>query len=272
MRSGASLPSDVSGMSILPNPQSAQSRLYSCSNVWPTAARIANAETLTYSELALPALSATTLPASILPIGAFCSGVPVLNRTSLPCCASEQHVTTSTPLALAAEIGPASASLSAASMITAFAPLRMAAWNAFCTFSGEPSVPTCLTDQPSILAPSARIGPCTAHASTPQLMKVIFLPVGIGLSIGLACVICVGRVADVSVSCLAAVTSALPPFAEPPLLLALSPLPQPVATNSSAARPASASRVWTDLSRPVMLDMNSSSKWIEWVGGGGLAA
>jgi hypothetical protein len=46
MRSGASLPSDVSGMSILPNLQSAQSFLYSCSNVVPTAARIAKAETL----------------------------------------------------------------------------------------------------------------------------------------------------------------------------------------------------------------------------------
>src|SRR4051794_4039254 len=237
MRSGASLPSDVSGMSILPNPQSAQRRLYSCSNVWPTAARIANAETLTYSESALPPLSATTLPASILPIGAFCSGVPVLNRTSLPCCASEQHVTTSTPLDLAAEIGAASASLSAALMITAFAPSRMADWKAFWTFSGEPSVPTCLTDQSRTLAPSVRIGPWTAHASTPQLMNVIFLPAGIGLSIGLACVICVGRVADVLVSCLAALRSALPPAAEL-LLLPLSLLPQPVATNSSGAKPA----------------------------------
>jgi hypothetical protein len=34
------------------------------------------------------------------------------------------------------------------------------------------------------------------------------------LSIGLACVICVGRVADVPSSCLAALISALPPLAE----------------------------------------------------------
>src|SRR4051794_2437178 len=44
-------------------------------------------------------------------------------------------------------------------------------------------------------AASARIGPCTAQASTPQLMKLIFLPVGIGLPIGAVTGIDVGRTA-----------------------------------------------------------------------------
>ena len=118
----------------------------------------------------------------------------MLNVTSLPCSASEQQVANSTPAFSAAASGAASASLSAALMMTASAPSRIAALKAPCTFSGEPSVPTCLTDQPRMSAPSWRIGPCTAHASTPQLMNVIFLPVGMSLPIGLVWVISVGRV------------------------------------------------------------------------------
>ena len=129
------------------------------------------------------------------PIGAFCSGVPVLNSTSLPCLASEQQVTNSTPLALASEIAFPSVVTSAALRMIAFVPFRTAAWIAFWTFSGEPSVPTCVTVQPSVFAPCCRIGPWTAHASTPQLMKVIFLPVGIAFLIGVVCVIDVGRAA-----------------------------------------------------------------------------
>ena len=50
-----------------------------------------------------------------------------------------------------------------------------------------------MTVQPSVFAPCCRIGPWTAQASTPQLMKVIFLPVGIAFLIGVVCVIDVGR-------------------------------------------------------------------------------
>ena len=44
-----------------------------------------------------------------------------------------------------------------------------------------------------VAAAAARIGPWMAQASTPQLTKVIFLPVGIGLPIGVVTVIVVGR-------------------------------------------------------------------------------
>ena len=135
------------------------------------------------------------------PIGAFCSGVPVLNRTSWPCLASEQQVTNSTPLALASEIDFPSVVTSAALRMIALVPFRTAAWIAFWTFSGEPSVPTWLTDQPSVFAPCCRIGPWTAQASTPQLMKVIFLPVGIGFLIGVVCVIAVGRALYLASNC-----------------------------------------------------------------------
>src|SRR4051794_27537527 len=65
----------------------------------------------------------------------------------------------------------------------------MAPW----TFSGEPSVATWSTVQPRSAAAVARIGPWMAQASTPQLTKVIFLPVGMGLSIGVVALIVVGR-------------------------------------------------------------------------------
>src|SRR3954464_10056333 len=68
----------------------------------------------------------------------------------------------------------------------------MAASMAPCTFSGEPSVATWSTVQPRAAAALARIGPWIAQASTPQLTKVIFLPVGMGLSIGVGSLI-VGR-------------------------------------------------------------------------------
>ena len=84
MRSGTSLPSAVSGMSSVSVLQSGQSSAYFFLKVSPTAARIAKAETLTYTEFALPPLSSTTLAASISPIGAFCSGVAMLNMKSCP--------------------------------------------------------------------------------------------------------------------------------------------------------------------------------------------
>src|SRR3954462_2335467 len=163
----------------------------------------------------------------MLPIGAFCSGLAMLNITSVPCLASEQQVTNSTPAFLASAIGLASASLSAASMMTASAPSRIAASNALLTFSGDPSVPTVLTDHPSILAPSWRIGPWTAQASTPQETKVIFLPLGMFLPTGLSWVICVGRVDASLTSFCAAPRSALD---EPP--------PPPPGTAPGGAAPA----------------------------------
>ncbi len=58
-------------------------------------------------------------------------------------------------------------------------------------------------------AASAMIGPWMAQASTPQLTKVIFLPVGIGLSIGVVTVISVGRTAALATVALAASRPAL---------------------------------------------------------------
>ena len=94
--------------------------------------------------------------------------------------------------------------MSAALRITASEPLRIAASMAPCTFSGEPSVATWSTVQPRVAAPSARIGPWMAQASTPQLTKVIFLPEGIGLSIGVVTGISVGRTAALATVALAA--------------------------------------------------------------------
>src|SRR3954451_9283538 len=88
--------------------------------------------------------------------------------------------------------------------MTASAWLRMAVSIAPWTFSGEPSVATWSTVQPRSLAAAARIGPWTAHASTPQLTKVIFLPVGIGLPTGVVTLTDVGRTAALAIVALAA--------------------------------------------------------------------
>src|SRR3954452_11915981 len=93
--------------------------------------------------------------------------------------------------------------------MTASVPLRIADSMAPWTFSGEPSVATWSTVQPRVAAALARIGPWRAQASTPQLTKVIFLPVGIGLSIGVVTVISVGRTAAFAMVALAAVRPAL---------------------------------------------------------------
>src|SRR4051794_5240092 len=93
--------------------------------------------------------------------------------------------------------------------MTASVPLRIADSMAPWTFSGEPSVATWLTVQPRVAAASARIGPWRAQASTPQLTKVIFLPVGIGLSIGVETVIFVGRTAALATVASAALTPAV---------------------------------------------------------------
>ena len=142
----------------------------------------------------------------------------------------------------------------------ALVPFRTAAWIAFWTFSGEPSVPTWLTDQPSVFAPCCRIGPWTAQASTPQLMKVIFLPVGIGFLIGVVCVIAVGRALYLASSCWAADTDEFDELAvaDPPLLLLLPLLPQPAASSAitaSAAMGTSVTRRCLGVRRCGLMDM-----------------
>src|SRR5690349_5065199 len=103
----------------------------------------------------------------------------------------------------------------------------MAPW----TFSGEPSVATWSTVQPSALAAAARIGPWIAHASTPQLTKVTFLPVGMGLSIGVVAVIVVGRTAALATVALAAARPAVSTYDDE---VALLDEPQAEATNRRA--------------------------------------
>jgi hypothetical protein len=66
----------------------------------------------------------------------------------------------------------------------ASAPLRTADRIALVSFSGLPSVAIVLTGQPSMSAPGLRTLANSRRDAGPQLMKAIFLPVGIGLSIG----------------------------------------------------------------------------------------
>ena len=68
--------------------------------------------------------------------------------------------------------------------ITASAPWRSAVLNAFWSCSGEPSVPIVEAVQPRSAAPCLMMSPWISQASTPQLMKTTFLPVGTGLPIG----------------------------------------------------------------------------------------
>ena len=60
------MPSDVSGMSIFAYLQSGQSSLYFSRTRLPTAARIAKAETLTYTVFALPPLVGDDLGGEVL--------------------------------------------------------------------------------------------------------------------------------------------------------------------------------------------------------------
>src|SRR5205823_3411594 len=129
---------------------------------------------------------------------------------------------------------------------------------------GEPSVPTVVTLQPSVFAPWVRIGPWMAQASTPQLMNVIFLPVGIGFLIGVVCVIVVGRVWYLLSTCCAAATfdEDEPPLDEPLDVLLLL-LPQPAATSMIAASAATRTTVTCrrpGAARPGVLDMGVSSR------------
>ena len=92
-----------------------------------------------------------------------------------------------------------------------------AAW----TLSGVPCVLICLTVQPSVFAASLRFLYSDVHAVTPQLMKSIRFPVGIGLPIGWLTGIWVGRCAHWAASLSAVVSS---PFDDALLLLAVDEL------------------------------------------------
>ena len=128
------------------------------------------------------------------------------------------------PWPSASASGLASASLSIAVLMMASVPSRMADSIAFWTFSGEPSVATTSTSHPRVAAPSLTSLPWNTQTSMPQLIQVTFLPVGIGLSIGFVWVICVGRLYALSTSCCAsssladddATARAAPPPSSPP--------------------------------------------------------
>src|SRR4051794_7307228 len=239
MRSGTSLPSAVSGTSSLSYLQLGHSFLYWDSNVLPTSARIWKAEMLTYTTFALPLLSATTLAASDSPIGAFCSGVLVLNMTPpSPIWAGVQQVANSTPALSASLIGAPREFTSAAGSQIASAPLRVADRIALPSFSGVPSVAITVTVQPSSLAPSLRTSANSRQVEGPQPMKKIFLPLGIGLPTGSVLGIDVGCFSLSATSLLASLVLAddePPPELEPESPL-LSPPPHPAAITSTAAR------------------------------------
>src|SRR4051794_32373344 len=136
------------------------------------------------------------------------SGLPMLNRKSLPASPSEQQVTTGMSFALAWASGSARASLSIAVAMIASVPSRIADVIAFLIFSGEPSVAITLTFHPSVLAASLTRFAWNRQVSIPQLIHVTVLPDGIGLPTALVCVICVGRLYAWSTSFWAPATSA----------------------------------------------------------------
>src|SRR3954451_4813843 len=113
----------------------------------------------------------------------------------------------------------------------------MAPW----TFSGDPSVATWSMVQARVAAASARIGPWTAQASTPQLTKVIFFPLGIGLLQRAVTVIAVGSTAALATVALAASRPAL--------------LTGPVdASLLESQAEAASSRARTETAVPIQLD------------------
>ena len=122
-----------------------------------------------------------------------------------------QHVTNATPCFLAFSICLATAARLTALRITASAPWRSAVLNAFWSCSGEPSVPIVEAVQPRSAAPCLMMSPWISQASTPQLMKTTFLPVGTGLPIGVVSPMLVGRVVACLASACASATLAPPP-------------------------------------------------------------
>ena len=149
----------------------------------------------------------------------------------------EQQVTNATPCFLASAICLDTKARLTPLRITALAPLRIAVSNACWSFSGVPSVAIIDDVQPRSLAPWAMILPWTVQASTPQLMKATFLPVGTSLSIGWVTPTLVGR----AVAFLTIDSASTTPFGTPSLALVESPpelplsppLPQPAATTQS---------------------------------------
>ena len=117
-----------------------------------------------------------------------------------------QHVTNATPCFSAFSICLATAARLTALRITASAPWRSAVSNAFWSCSGEPSVPIVEAVQPRSAAPCLMMSPWISQASTPQLMKTTFLPVGTGLPIGVVSPMLVGRVVAFSASVCASAT------------------------------------------------------------------
>src|SRR3954447_11796915 len=161
----------------------------------------------------------------------------MLARMPSPVFSTLDNVTNGTPCFLACSSGFAMTERLTALRITPSAPWRSAVLNAFCSYSGEPSVPIVEAVQPRSAAPCLMMSPWISQASTPQLMKTTFLPVGTGLPIGSAIPMPVGRV----VACLASASALdrpgvaeLPDAAEPLLDPFPESLPQPLTTASVA--------------------------------------
>ena len=115
----------------------------------------------------------------------------------------------------------------------------------------------CLTVQPSVLAASLRFLYSDVHADTPQLMKSIRFPAGIGLPIGWLTGIWVGRCAHCAASLSAVVSSPfddalLPAVDELPLLPLL-----PQAVTATAAMASSAERTASRAGRDQRLMMDA---------------
>src|SRR5829696_4764696 len=117
----------------------------------------------------------------------------MLARMPSPVFSTLDNVTKGTPCFLACSSGFAMTERVTALRITASAPWRSAVWNAFCSCSGEPSVPIVEAVQPRSEAPCLMMSPWISQASTPQLMKATFLPLGTGLPIGVVSPMLVGR-------------------------------------------------------------------------------
>ena len=134
----------------------------------------------------------------------------MLARIPSPVFSTLDSVTNGTPCCWACSSCFATTERVTALRITASAPWRSAVPNAFCSCSGEPSVPIVLAVQPRSAAPCLMMSPWTSHASTPQLMKAIFLPVGMGLPMGARVPMLSGRALDFSASARAAATPSPP--------------------------------------------------------------
>ena len=164
-------------------------------------------------------------------------------------------VTNGTPFCSACSSCLATLARLTALRITASAPWRSAVWNAFWSCSGEPSVPIVLAVQPRSAAPCLMMSPWISQASTPQLMKATFLPVGTGLPIGFSGPMLFGRVIAFSASACASARPAPPP-ASGRAAVRLAAAAQPATTiattprrraRTSAASACASSLDWIDI-------------------------